>query len=77
MATYKYDKYLTIFNDAMFDETHNPDDRVSFSGIYRCEGCGKEIPHNAYVSLPAQNHHLHDPSQGVILWRLVVCACTT
>lgn len=42
------------------------------SGIYRCPGCGKEIAHNQDTKLPPQNHHQHQPGQGVVRWKLIV-----
>jgi len=56
--------------------TYGPGDRAPVSGIYRCEGCTREISHNEGVSLPAQNHEQHDPSQGPIKWKLIVRADT-
>jgi len=76
MAWYKYPQFLTVYNDNMFDGTHNPGEHVVFPGIYRCEGCGKEISHNSGVALPPQNHHQHTYSQGTIRWRLIVWANT-
>jgi hypothetical protein len=76
MAYYKYPAYLTQFNDSMFDALHTPGQQVVYSGIYLCEGCGKEISHNSSVSLPPQNHHQHTIAQGSIRWRLIVWAAT-
>jgi hypothetical protein len=75
MATailYKYGNWLTQSNDAKFDEIHEPGDSTPYSGIYRCEGCGKEVTSVAGHPLPPQNHHQHEPSQGKIRWRLAV-----
>ena len=72
MARYKYDKHLSKSDDAAFDQLHKPGGHVTKPGIYRCEGCGKEIAHNVGEPLPPQNHHQHDPAQGEIRWRLIV-----
>lgn len=76
MAYFKYDKYLSKYDNDMFDKLHKPGEQVTFSGVYRCEGCGKEISHNSSVSLPPQNHHQHTPAQGEIRWRMIVWAVT-
>ena len=77
MAWYKDLTYLTQYDGDMFKPTHKPGDKVVFSGIYRCEGCGKEISHNADVPLPPQNHHQHKTSQGSIRWKMIVGANTS
>ena len=46
MATsilYKYAQFLSQSTDAQFDTLHEPGAATPASGIYRCEGCGKEI----------------------------------
>jgi hypothetical protein len=43
MALYKYDQYLQQTNDNAFDALHGPAQNTPHSGIYRCEGCAKEI----------------------------------
>lgn len=76
MAYYKNESYLHKFDDDMFDALHKPGEHISFSGIYRCEGCGKEISHTSGTPLPPQNHHQHTTAQGNIRWRLIVWAVT-
>jgi hypothetical protein len=76
MAYYKDTTHLVQYDGEMFKQTHKPGERVIFSGIYRCEGCGKEISHNSGVSLPPQNHHQHGTGHGDIRWRLIVWAVT-
>ena len=76
MALYKNSTYLGQSTHAAFDRIYDPGDKPDHSGIYRCEGCGKEISHNAGVSLPPQNHHQHTMSQGRVRWRMVVNAQT-
>lgn len=46
---------------------------VPASGIYRCDGCGREIASNRDTQFPPQNHHQH-PNSSPIQWRLVVKA---
>jgi len=74
MALYKYSQFLGTSNDAAFDAVNGPAATTPNSGIYRCEGCGKEIAANAGNPLPPQNHHRHSGSQGAIRWRLIVYA---
>lgn len=74
MALYKYDKFLTQDSTAEFDAIHKPGESVPHSGIYRCEGCGKEATCNMGDPLPPQNHHQHTTSQGDIRWRMIVWA---
>ena len=74
MAIYKYSRHLDQSNDAVFDSNHNPGEKPPYSGIYRCDGCGREIVAEAGRIFPPQNHHEHRVDQGTIRWRLVVCA---
>ena len=74
MAYYKYQRHVMPFDHEMFDWVHKPGEKVTYSGIFRCEGCGKEIAHNANVPLPLPNHHQHTLPQGEIRWKLVVWA---
>lgn len=77
MAVYKYATYLTSSTHAAFDAISTPGTATPHSGIYRCEGCGKEVASNAGNPLPPQNHHQHDQSQGAIRWKLIVYAQTS
>lgn len=72
MAVYKYSQHLQQSNHQAFDQIHRPGDVTPFSGIYRCEGCGKNEVSASGHPLPPQNHHQHTPSQGSIRWRLAV-----
>lgn len=74
MAWYKDSKYISVNHHANFDKLHSPGDSPPDSGIFRCEGCGKEISHTKSSTLPPQNHHQHTATQGKIQWRMVVCA---
>jgi hypothetical protein len=74
MAIYKYQQYLNQSTHNAFDSIHSPGAPVPFSGVYRCEGCNKEVAANEGQPLPPQNHHQHTPQQGTIRWRLVVYA---
>ena len=64
--------YLTQSNSDVFSKLHRPGEDTPYSGIYRCEHCGKEATSIAGRPLPPQNHHTHDPDIGSILWRLIV-----
>jgi hypothetical protein len=72
MAAYKNPNYLHQWQSEEFDKIHGPGTSGSWSGIYRCEGCGHEVVHTKDRSLPPQNHHQHTPAQGHIRWRLIV-----
>lgn len=72
MAFYKYTENLISMDHEAFDLTYGPGKQVQHSGIFRCEGCGKEIAANAGDPLPPQNRHQHGLMQGPIKWRLMV-----
>lgn len=75
MATaifYKYPQLLTQSNDSKFDLLHHPGAPTPYSGVYRCEVCGKEATSVHPHPLPPQNHHQHEPGRGPIRWRLTV-----
>jgi hypothetical protein len=72
MALYKNGNYLQRSADSAFDVISKPDAPTPYTGIYRCEGCNREIGSVYYHPLPPQNHHQHDPVQGTIRWRLIV-----
>jgi len=72
MSQYKYFDHLFKVANDQFDKIYSPGERVAWSGIYRCQGCGREIVHTFDKPLPPQNHHQHTPSQGKISWRLNV-----
>jgi hypothetical protein len=72
MALYKYAVYLSTSSHAAFDQINGPGTTTPWSGIYRCEGCGREITSVKDYALPPQNHHQHTISQGTIRWKLVV-----
>jgi len=75
MARYKNSSYITYSSDAMFDTTYSPGTDTPHSGIYRCDGCGREIASNAGNPLPSQNRSQHDSTtHGTIRWRLSVYA---
>ncbi len=74
MALYKYSDNLIYSNNRAFDKISNPGHPAPFSGIYKCVGCGKEIPSIAGHPLPSQNHHEHTSSQETIRWKLIVYA---
>jgi hypothetical protein len=72
MAYYKYSQILKRLDSKEFDVIREPGTLAGWSGIYRCEGCGKEVVSTAGHHLPPQNHHQHTSSQGSIRWRIVV-----
>jgi hypothetical protein len=74
MAIYKYSNYLKSSTDSAFDTLTGPGSNTPHSGIYRCEGCGKEVAANQGNPMPPQNHHQHSVAQGHIRWKLIVYA---
>jgi hypothetical protein len=76
MALYKNGNYLTQSKDQAFDATHQPGTAAPHPGIYRCIACGDEIAIAGGHTLPPQNHRQHSPSQGQILWQLLVYPVT-
>ena len=74
MALYKYDQFLGKSDHAAFDVAYSPGEINQNSGIYRCEGCAREIASNENDPFPPQNHHQHSPGSGPIRWRMIVFA---
>jgi hypothetical protein len=74
MAWYKNVNVLKQSNSDAYDKLHSPGSTVPHSGIYRCQGCGREIASNGGDPFPPQNHHQHATAQGTIRWRLIVFA---
>jgi hypothetical protein len=75
MALYKYLTHLIKYggqSHEIFDSIYSPGATVPWSGIYRCEGCGREVVHTTGKPLPPPNHHQHTSTQGIIRWHLVV-----
>jgi hypothetical protein len=58
----------------LYDKIYSPGETATYSGIYKCTGCGKEISHNAGVALPSQNHTQHP--YGPVRWKMIVFAET-
>jgi len=72
MALYKYSTHLYKVEHPEFDKLFPPGAIIAWSGVYRCQGCGREVVHTTGKALPPQNHHQHTPAQGLIRWRLEV-----
>ncbi|PCE46906.1 protein L [Acinetobacter baumannii] len=47
-------------------------DTVPVSGIYKCQGCNKEITSNKDDPFPTQNKHQHTALQGKVVWKLII-----
>jgi hypothetical protein len=77
MAQYKYSKFLRKGDNDVYDKLYKPGTICANSGIYRCNGCGKEDACNKGDPLPPQNHHQHAESQGEIRWQLIVFASSS
>lgn len=74
MALYKYGEYVGKSDSEAFDKIFSPGQQPAHSGIYRCQGCGREVVGEESRTLPPQNHHQHTQAQGAIRWRLAVYA---
>lgn len=72
MALYKNPQYLTQSQHTAFDAVYGPGQNCPNSGIYRCQGCGKEIASNKDNPFPPQNHHQHNQHQGSVRWQMIV-----
>jgi hypothetical protein len=72
MAVYNQAANLRFGNGPAFDYVYGPSQTVPLSGIYRCDGCGREIAANKGDPLPPQNHHQHPPLAGPVRWRPLV-----
>jgi hypothetical protein len=70
MVLYKFKQYFSESTDQAFDFVADPGTITRWSGIYRCEGCGKAITSVSGHTLPPQNHHQHSLINGPIRWRL-------
>jgi hypothetical protein len=72
VAAYKYAYFLVPVINARFDHIYPACARSPHAGIYRCEGCGREViaPHGE--PLPGQKDHDHTPEHGTVRWRLIV-----
>jgi len=69
---YKHARYLKATDDAAFDTLSEPGSVARWSGIYRCEACGRSVTAIRGLPLPAQTHHRHESYEGRIRWRLIV-----
>jgi hypothetical protein len=74
MALYKYGNLLVKSDHEAFDVEHLPGSIVPDSGIYRCTNCGDEDACNKRDPFPPQNHRQHNPTAGLIRWKLLVFA---
>lgn len=74
MALYKNSNFILQSSSDAFDKIFKPGETPEHSGIYRCEGCTKEIVAEHGRSFPSQNHQQHTSVQGSIRWRLIVFA---
>ena len=57
-----------------FESIYKPGERCEHEGIYKCQGCNKEVTVAGDKKLPPQNHHQHEARHGEIRWKLFVYA---
>jgi hypothetical protein len=74
MAYYKNWTFIEKMSTPDFDQEHAPGTPAPFPGIYRCAGCGTEVPSFRQQPLPESTHHQHERKQGDIAWRMIVFA---
>jgi hypothetical protein len=74
VAYYKHLNFLKKSDAKEYDLVYPPGHATPYSGIYRCEGCAKELVSEEKKPLPPQNHHQHTSTQGNIRWQLIVYA---
>ncbi len=72
MAQYKYANFLKVNTSDAFDALHEPGSLTPYSGIYRCNVCGKEEVSVFGKPFPPQNHHQHPQVNQPIRWQLIV-----
>ena len=72
MAIFGNANHLRFGDGPAFNHTYSPAAPVPLSGIYRCDGCGREIAANRGDPLPPQNHHQHPLYAGPVKWRPLV-----
>ena len=57
--------------EAVWTTDYGPGQTVPQSGIYKCQGCKREITSNRGDPFPPQSHHEHS-QQGGVKWRLII-----
>lgn len=72
MAAYKYAYFLVPTINVRFDHIYPAGARAPRAGIYRCEGCGREVIALDEQALPGPDDHDHDRKHKTVRWRLVV-----
>ena len=59
-------------SNSHWTDSYTIGDTVPVSGIYKCQGCNKEITSNKDDPFPPQNKHQHTDAQGKVLWKLII-----
>lgn len=72
MAYYKDINLLRRETGVEYDLVHSPGDRVPYTGVYRCQGCGNSRAAFKEERFPPKNHHDHNALQSKMRWQLVV-----
>jgi hypothetical protein len=72
MAIYRYPVLFQQIEYPAFDQLYEPGTKVPYPGIYRCQGCRREVALPEGQPLPSQDHHRHVPGQDRMRWQLVV-----
>jgi hypothetical protein len=72
--TSQTEKYLqsVAHSKEWWTDSYTIGDTVPVSGIYKCQGCNKEITSNEGDPFPPQNKHQHTALQGEVVWKLIV-----
>lgn len=72
MAVYKYAYLLVQSANPRFDHVVGPGQEAVKSGIFRCQGCGREIAMVEGQRLPDATDHDHRAEHGTVRWCLAV-----
>jgi len=71
MALYKHAQHLQKSDALAFDAVLTPGMHANHPGVYRCNGCGDEVPIARGQPMPA---HLHAFNHEEVAWQLLVYA---
>ena len=72
VAIYKHPHLLNQSSNRRFDTVRGAGAKAPASGIFRCQGCGREVIASKGEPLPRLDHHQHPAQLGNVRWRLAV-----
>jgi hypothetical protein len=74
VAAYKYAYFLVQSSNRQFDHVRPAGTKAFASGIFRCQGCGREVVASRGQQLPTTDHHEHPAEAGPVRWRVAVAS---